>query len=125
MAKASREKGRKAEGEVARLLGERLGLTLKRRLTQTRTAREHDLDGWDGVCIEVKRHKRATQSDIAAWWRETLGQCHDGEAPLLAYRADMQDWRFVIRPSDWGVPIDEPIQLDIEGLAAWREATDG
>ena len=120
MGKTSREKGRKAEGEVARLLGERFGLSLKRRLTQYRAAREHDLDGWPGVCVEVKRYKRVTQAHIAAWWSETLGQCRDGEAPLLAFRGDLQEWRFVIRPSDWGGPVTAPVQVDIDGLAAWR-----
>ena len=120
MAKKSREKGRKAELEVAKLLGDHLGVTLERRLTQYRTNGEADLDGWDGVSIEVKRHKRATQADVAAWWQETQGQCQDGEAPLLAYRADLQDWRFVIRPADWGVPIADPMEVDIEGLVAWQ-----
>ncbi|WBF19229.1 hypothetical protein [Halomonas elongata] len=118
MAKASREKGRKAEGEVARLLGEHLGLTLKRRLGQYQ-AGGHDLDGWDGVCVEVKRHKRATQGDVATWWQQTLEQCAGSETPVLAYRADLQQWRFVIRPIDWGGAVAEPAEVDIDGLCAW------
>lgn len=92
MAKASREEGRKAEGEMARLLGEHLGLTLKRRLGQYQTG-GHDLDGWDGVCVEMKRHKRAAQGGVTTWWQQTLEQCVCGETPVLAYRADLQQWR--------------------------------
>lgn len=117
MAKTSRNKGATGEREVAALLRDRLGLDLKRRLAQYQ-AGGHDLDGWDGVCVEVKRHKKATQGDIATWWQQTLEQAQ-GEIPLLAYRADQQKWRFVIRPGDWGGPTLEPAEVCIEGLVAW------
>ncbi len=118
MSAKSRNKGATAEREVAALLGERLGLTLSRRLSQYQSG-GHDLDGWEGVCIEVKRHKSASQGSIAAWWQQTLEQCTSGEAPLLAYRADLQQWRFVLRPCDWGGPTPEPAEVDIDGLCAW------
>ena len=117
MGKTSRTKGAAAEREAAALLNDRLGLALTRRLTQYQSG-GHDLDGWPGVCIEVKRHRRATQGDIAQWWQQTLEQAQ-GEIPLLAYRADQQQWRFVIRPADWGGPTMEPAEVCIEGLVDW------
>ena len=118
MAKASRNKGAAGEREVAKLINEHLGITLRRRLAQYQ-AGGHDLDGWDGVCVEVKRHKKAGQGDIATWWQQTLEQCTGGEAPVLAYRADLQQWRFIIRPIDWGGVVGEPAEVDIDGLCAW------
>jgi Holliday junction resolvase len=114
----SRNKGAAAERELAKLLGERLGLSLSRRLSQYQSG-GHDLDGWDGVHIECKRYKRASQGDIAGWWQQALSQCSGGETPLLAYRADMQQWRFVLRPTDWGGAVSEPAEVDIDGLCAW------
>lgn len=117
MSKTSRTKGAAAEREVAALLNDRLGLGLKRRLAQYQ-AGGHDLDGWPGVAVEVKRHRRATQGLIADWWQQTLEQAQ-GEIPLLAYRADQQQWRFVLRPGDWGGPTLEPAEVGIDGLCAW------
>lgn len=118
MGKRSRTKGAKGELELANLLAERLGLDLRRRLSQYQ-AGGHDLEGWDGVHIEVKRYASATQGSVAGWWQQTLDQCHGGETPLLAYRADQQKWRFVIRPIDWGGAVAEPAEVDIDGLCAW------
>lgn len=118
MSKTSRTKGAAGEREVAKLLGERLGIDLRRRLAQYQSG-GHDLDGWNGVAIEVKRHRKASQGDIATWWGQALEQCTNGEAPLLAYRADSQAWRFVLRPCDWGGPTPEPAEVDIDGLVAW------
>jgi len=118
MSKTSRTKGAAGERELAALLGERLGLSLRRRLAQYQ-AGGHDLEGWDGVHIEVKRYKAASQGQVAGWWQQTLEQCAGGETPLLAYRADQQAWRFVLRPCDWGGPTPEPAEVDIDGLCAW------
>lgn len=118
MSAKSRNKGAVAERQVAALLRERLGVDLSRRLSQYQSG-GHDLEGWEGVAIEVKRHKAASQGDIARWWGQTLEQCAKGEAPLLAYRADLQAWRFVLRPCDWGGPTHEPAEVDIDGLCAW------
>ena len=114
----SRNKGASGERELAKLIGERLGITLRRRLAQYQ-AGGHDLDGWEGVCVEVKRYKKASQGDVATWWQQTFEQCTNGESPVLAYRADQQQWRFVIRPADWGGPVGDPAEVDIDGLVAW------
>lgn len=118
MSKLSRNKGAGGERELAALLKEHLGLDLRRRLAQYQSG-GHDLDGWEGVCVECKRNATATQGQVAAWWKQTLSQCPGDEAPLLAYRADRQEWRFVLRPSDWSGPTHEPVEVSIEGLVEW------
>lgn len=119
MAKKSREKGRKGENEVVKLFREHLGLDLSRNLRQYQ-AGGHDLNGWEGVHAEVKRYAKISQGDITRFWEQTVSQCDHGDTPLLAFRQDYQEWRFVIRPCDWGGPVSEPMQVDIHGLAAWR-----
>ncbi|WP_129141509.1 putative PDDEXK endonuclease [Modicisalibacter coralii] len=118
MGKTSRTKGAKGELQLAALLNERLGLSLTRRLAQYQSG-GHDLDGWEGVHVESKRNRTATQGQITGWWHQTLEQCPGGETPVLAYRADRQDWRFVIRPSDWSGPTHEPIEVTIDGFVEW------
>lgn len=118
MGKTSRTKGAAGERELAALLNERLGLTLSRRLAQYQRG-GHDLDGWEGVHIEVKRYATATQGQVAGWWQQTLEQCAGGETPVLAYRANAQKWRFVIRPCDWSGPTSEPVEVTIDGFIEW------
>lgn len=118
MGAKSRNKGASGERELATLLNERLGLTLSRRLAQYQSG-GHDLDGWDGVHIECKRNATATQGQVSQWWAQTLGQCQGGETPVLAYRADKQQWRFVIRPTDWAGATNEPIEVSADGFAEW------
>jgi hypothetical protein len=120
MGKKSREKGRKGELELAKLIDKHLGLDVSRNLRQYQIG-GHDLIGWDGVHTEVKRYASVTQGDIDTFWQQTISQCEHGDVPLLAYRANYQDWRFVLRPCDWGGPVGEPMQVDIHGLVAWRD----
>lgn len=124
MGKTSREKGRKAEGEVARLFRDHLGIEVRRILNQYREVGLGDLEGWDGVLVEVKRYARVTPGLIASWWTETLNEAGEGDAPILAYRGDGQAWTFRLRPADWGVPIEPPIDVDIVGLVAWTSLTE-
>lgn len=89
-------KGDAGERELAGLLTERLGSMVKRRLGQARDG-GHDLllDGW------ALESKRAAKLDIKKWWLQTLDSAEKARLkPVLAYRLDRHQWRFVVRLSD-------------------------
>jgi len=93
---AQRNKGAAGERELVRLLGDRLGLDLTRRLSQWREG-GHDLDGC-GLAFEVKRRRTATPADVHRWWTtQPVPQGkRAGLPPCLAIRADRQPWRLAL-----------------------------
>ncbi|MGQ0622511.1 MAG: putative PDDEXK endonuclease [Panacagrimonas sp.] len=122
----SRRKGADGEREVARLVLELLGVSMRRRLTQYQ-AGGFDLEPADGdpllsrLAIEVKRAHRATQATVARWWRQTCEQAGDRE-PVLWFRGDGEDWRVVCRLDVSGQCI-EPILTAADWAALTRAAT--
>lgn len=94
MGMRSKRKGASGERELARLLGDLLGLELTRNLEQTR-AGGHDLLGVPGWAIECKRVEAAS---IGSWWAQAVEQAErQGLRPVLAHRGNRQPWRFVMR----------------------------
>lgn len=67
MTNRPKAKGDAAEREIAALLADHLGVTVRRKLGVGRTDDTGDLDGLDGVCAQVKHYK-----DIARAIREAL-----------------------------------------------------
>ena len=105
MGKSQREKGRKAEIEFLKLLGDELGEMLTRNLSQTREGGADCLcvKGW---AIEVKRQERLSRR---AWWRQACEQAERlGVQPMLAYRRNREPWR---------VWITEGVDITIEAAA--------
>lgn len=109
--KNSRAKGANGERELAGLIQSELGVRLIRNLEQTRSGGndlvvhpEEDSPVASQLArygFEVKRHHTATQSQIAGWWGQTETQAASkGLIPLLAFRADRQDWRLVVQMAD-------------------------
>jgi hypothetical protein len=125
MGAMQRNKGAAGEREVLKLLGERLGITLNRNLSQTRNG------GAD--CVELGRIrleiKRQEKLNIPAWWRQAEEQAglllvsidtnnnSDGDLnaqnlpgsppgkpdrliPALAYRQSHKPWTFVLDSFD-------------------------
>ncbi len=92
--KKSRDKGIRGELEVCRILSAGLGQSYERNLTQTR-AGGGDLLEILGFVIEVKRVEKLS---IPAWWRQAVRQAEDkGREPMLAFRQNRQDWRFLLK----------------------------
>lgn len=99
MGKMSRSKGAAGERELATLLRDRAGATVTRNLSQTRDG-GHDLEGLPWA-VEVKRYREAKRGLIRGWWEQACSQADlDGRPPLLAYRQDRDEWRFVLPGSD-------------------------
>lgn len=92
MGKSQRTKGAASERELARLLSERLGSDVTRRLSQTRDG-GHDLDGVP-FALEVKRCETLA---LSKWWEQACIQADvAGKLPALAYRQSRKPWQFVI-----------------------------
>lgn len=106
---ASRNKGKRGEREVARLLSDLLGVDARRLVRQH--AGDSDVVGVDGWVIEVKRCERATPADISRWWDQAVAQAQaDNGLPALFYRQNRRDWRVV-----W------PLSVTIGAKYQWQE----
>ena len=105
----SRRKGMTGELEFSKIVEGLLGVRLARNLSQTRDG-GHDLGApgeGAGVgiidaflsryAIEVKRHHAITQADVTRFWNQAQAQASTaGKIPVLAYRADREEWRVVL-----------------------------
>lgn len=115
MSASQRRKGASAENELAILLGEWLGMSLKRQLGQER-------DG--GADIRLGRAhiqvKRCETLAIPAWWRQAVADAGDG-LPVLAWRQSRKGWTFrvpLMAVLDSGIGATEPTcDMDIEAFA--------
>ena len=93
MSKTSRAKGQRGEREFGKLLSEKLGVNIERRLG---AARDGGCDiilalGGKTYAIEIKHYKKVTSGLIDSWWEQTLEQTHMAYSnvnlvPVLAYR---------------------------------------
>jgi hypothetical protein len=97
MGATSRNKGAGGERELAQLLTEITGITIKRRVRQH--AADHDLEGLPGWAIECKRHATAPRHQLDAWWTQAQMQAaRTGARAVLFYRSDRAPWRAVWAP---------------------------
>jgi hypothetical protein len=100
----SREKGRRAEIELHKLLSEELGFVVTRNRDQ---AHKGGADGLDvpGFALECKRHETLA---LPAWWRQSVKQ---GESiqrePICFFRKSREPWRALIRTVDGGYRVAE------------------
>lgn len=97
MSASQRRKGAAAEREVLRLLGDELGQSLQRNITQTRGGGADCLEvhGW---AIEVKRQEKLSRP---AWWRQACEQAERARAePMLLYRRSREAWSAWIHTRD-------------------------
>ena len=121
MSGMQRTKGQQGEREVAALIRDLTGWEVKRRVRNH--AGDSDLVGVPGWAVEVKRHKAATRSVIAAWWDQACEQS-SGAIPVLCYRLDRDQWR-AVWPVAVGLQVQQACQWagyewTVEGsLQAW------
>lgn len=94
--KRSRTKGSRGELELLKLLGDELGQSLSRNLSQTREGGGDCLDV-HGYVIEVKRCETLC---LPAWWRQARRQAEGRGEPMLAFRQSRKPWRVLIHTKD-------------------------
>jgi hypothetical protein len=102
----SRNKGAGTELEFSNIVYQWSGIRLIRNLEQSRSG-GHDLivhadetgpvaASFRTLAIECKRYGKITPGLIKTWWQQTREQAElNGLQPILAYRADRQDWQIV------------------------------
>jgi hypothetical protein len=106
MAINSRTKGASAEREFSNEIYQWSGIRLIRNLEQTRSGGV-DLvvhpdetgevaDAFRILAIECKRYRAVTPGLIKTWWQQARDQAKPNLLhPVLAYRADRQDWQVI------------------------------
>ncbi len=106
MAINSRTKGASAEREFSNIIYQWSGIRLIRNLEQTRSG-GFDLlvhedeagqvaEAYRGLAIECKRYGKVTPGLIKTWWTQAREQASPKRlTPILAYRADRQDWQVI------------------------------
>lgn len=104
MGKASRDKGKSGEREIAAIVRDLTGWDVRRRVRQHDG--DSDLEGIPGWSVEVKRHATASRADIKAWWSQAVAQAWDEAGtvrPVLFFRRDRDEWRAVwgVAPESW------------------------
>jgi hypothetical protein len=90
--RGSRRKGASGEREVFKLLNVKLGRdAFKRNLSQSRFG-GCDSDGDLIMAMEVKR---CESLNLQAWIEQAERQAKPGQLPVLAYRRNGEEWRFL------------------------------
>jgi hypothetical protein len=90
MSKGSREKGRRAEIELCKLLSDELGIEVRRNVDQARSGGADTFDV-PGYSIEIKRREMLARP---TWWKQACEQAQRvGMEPLVFYRRNREPWR--------------------------------
>lgn len=97
MSKSQRTKGAEGERSLCALLSSEFGLTIKRKLGQARDS-GNDIDA-PPFRIECKRRKRA--KTLYDWMRQVEKDMSAGDTPVVALRADGEEWLVFMRLPDW------------------------
>lgn len=103
----ARNKGARGENELAAMLSDELGFVVKRKLGQAR-------DGADDIevgpfRIEVKRRETLA---IMQWVRQIEACTPKDQIPVVAFRQNGQEWRVVLRMSDFLPLMSEKLAED-------------
>lgn len=94
--KMARNKGANGERELAAILSEELGFVVKRKLGQAREGGD-DIQILDWK-IEVKRRETLA---IMQWVRQIESCLQENQKPIVAFRQNKEEWRVVLRLSDF------------------------
>ena len=95
MSKFSREKGKRGEREVARIIQDVVNYVFGenapriQRNTLQSDKGGFDLVGLEDFAIEVKRHEKL---NVKAWWKQTVRQAGKDKIPVLFYRQNNTPW---------------------------------
>lgn len=113
----SRAKGRRGELEACRLIYEHTGWQAKRRVRQH--AGDSDIEGVPGWSVEVKNHAAPTLAMIRKWWEQATSQAGKLR-PLLVYKRQRGEWRFVWTETPAAVGCESLYEYSVEGsVEAW------
>jgi hypothetical protein len=97
MGRASRDKGKKGERELASLLRE-YGYDSRRGVQYNGADGSADVLGLDGVHIECKRVERL---NIYEAMEQAIGDAREGEIPAVFHRRNRDYWKVTLRLEDF------------------------
>ncbi len=101
--KKSCRKGKHGEREFIRTVYRLTNgdIELQRNLNQSRDGGD-DLSGYGNFSIEIKRWKKITDALVRDWWTQCQRNAKQkNKVPVLAYRADQQDWKVMMHPNKY------------------------
>lgn len=124
----SRDKGQRAEREVAGLLADLLGRVVSRRIQNFKN--DYDLIGLEqfGFAAEVKHYASVTDSLKAGWWAQAEEQARIHKLkPVLFYRGNRMKWRAVVPASlflggEGWEGLEWTMEMSLEAFAAVARA---
>ena len=88
MSKSQREKGKRGERELAKILRE-MGFNTRRGQQYCGAAGDADVIGIDGLHIECKRQERM---QLWAWMKQAEAERYLADVPVVMHRANDQPW---------------------------------
>ena len=97
MAKLSRDKGKRGERELAKILREH-GIDARRGQQFCGKNGDADVIGIPGVHIECKRVERLNIHDAM---KQSIHDARPGELPIVAHRKNKEQWLVTMRLEDW------------------------
>jgi Holliday junction resolvase len=97
MGRMSRDKGKRAELEVAQLLRDH-GIPARRGVQYRGGPDSPDVVGLDGYHIEVKRTERFS---LYAALEQAMSEKPDGDIPVVFHRANQRGWVVVLNAADF------------------------
>lgn len=120
----SRDKGKRGELEIVKLLRDGLGIEVNRNYKQMAQAQHGDIEQLvGGFLIEVKN---CASLDLKSWWgqAERAASAHEGRPqPCLAYKVPRRGWRFRVplpqawdSGHQWGREIQYTMDLSADGF---------
>ena len=96
MSKSQREKGKRGERELARVLRS-MGVDSRRTAQHCGKAGTADVDAWPGVHVECKR---VESLNVGKAIDQSIRDCPDGSVPIVCHRRSSQPWLVTVRLSD-------------------------
>jgi len=118
----SRDKGKRGELEICRLLGDYLGGKWNRNYKQVAEAQHGDIEQLvAGYLIEVKN---CASLEIHQWWRQACAAAQaKGAIPCLAYKVARKGWKFIVPSNEareakasWSFDLKYTQELHEEGF---------
>lgn len=97
MGKASRDKGKRGELELAKALRE-YGYETRRWQQYAGASGDADVIGLDGIHIECKRVERLSLYDAMD---QSVRDARPAELPAVFHRRDRREWLVTMRLDDW------------------------
>jgi len=95
--RASREKGKRGERELSKVIADLLGVECRRGQQFSGERGNPDVVGVAGVHIECKRVERLNLSQAV---EQSVSDARDGEVPVVCHRLSRQPWLLTVRMSD-------------------------